>query len=64
MLSQWRSVEATSGRPLTIVLDQAEEAFTRASQEHPEDRDALVIELSSLRRQQGKARGPTYPQLS
>lgn len=44
----WRAREARTGRPLLVVLDQLEEAFTHASGPAPADWEQFVADLAEI----------------
>lgn len=44
----WHAAEAAAGRPITVILDQVEEAFTRARAEEANEIDAFVAQLQAV----------------
>lgn len=59
LAAAWRLAESTANRPLIVIFDQLEEAYTRSSAEHPEEMEDLfgvLVELfgDPLRRPQGR----------
>ena len=59
LAAAWRSAEAEAGKPLLVVLDQAEELFTRPNPELPDEMNDFLDVLAGLfadpgRRPQGR----------
>ena len=48
LLTCWRSIEAKTGRPLVIILDQAEECFTRPQPDQPDELTAFLRLLGAM----------------
>lgn len=48
LLACWRNLEANSGRPLVIILDQAEECFTRPLPDQPEELAVFLRLLGAM----------------
>ena len=44
----WKAIEAKSGRPLVIILDQVEELFTRPNRQQPQELANLVDLLTDI----------------
>jgi hypothetical protein len=44
----WRAVEAQTGKPLLVVLDQVEELYTRPNLQQPDEMAIFLAELESL----------------
>jgi Novel STAND NTPase 1/Protein of unknown function (DUF1566)/CHAT domain len=49
LLAAWCGIEAKTGRPLIIILDQAEETFTQPLKNHPETGRELEIFLEVIK---------------
>lgn len=55
----WRGLEAQTGRPLLVILDQVEELFTRPNREQPDEMTGFLAAAAALlgepaRRPQGR----------
>lgn len=48
LLKQWRTIEARTGKPLIIILDQVEELFTRPIPNQPKELDDLLKVFDQL----------------
>ncbi|MGB0524349.1 MAG: AAA family ATPase [Flammeovirgaceae bacterium] len=48
VLKQWRTIEARTGKPLVIILDQAEELFTRPIANQPNELEELLDVFDEL----------------
>jgi WD40 repeat protein len=45
ILRKWRQIEAQTGKPLIVILDQVEEIFTRPNLDLPEELDDFLMAL-------------------
>ncbi len=59
LLEQWKAIETETGRPLVVLLDQAEEMFTRPWSHQQDELQAFLAEVKSIfgrgdRRPKGK----------
>ena len=48
LLSKWKAVEAATGEPYHILLDQAEEVFTRANDDDPQELDRFLMAVQGI----------------
>ncbi len=46
--AQWQQIEARTGRPLVVILDQVEELFTRPNLDLPKELEDFVAALSTI----------------
>jgi hypothetical protein len=47
-LQAWKAIEAASGRPLIILLDQVEEVFTQPNPDLPQELEELLAEVKEI----------------
>lgn len=48
LLSRWQTIEAQSGKPLIVILDQVEELYTRPNKELPDELAVFLLALRSI----------------
>ncbi len=48
LAAAWRALEAGAGRPLLVILDQAEELFTRPNRAQPDEMTAFLAAVTAL----------------